>query len=131
MALAVRAKSDGNADFQDLWLLETGRFTGRYEGFVRLTDPDGDGGVADAQNDWGLELQNASSHDEMGGAAVLGVESGPVPVEYRDTDNKIRTRSIAIDTVPPAIQIDVPAHESRGRNTCLCLLAPTQTPTQG
>ena len=117
VALAVRAKSDGNADFQDLWLLETGRFTGRYEGYVRLTDPDGDGGVADAPNDWGLELQNASSHDEMGGAAVLGVESGPVLIEYRDTDNKIRTRSIAIDTVPPAIQIDVPAHESRGRNT--------------
>ena len=116
VALLVRAKSDGNVATQDLWLKETGRFTGRYEGFVRLTDPDGDGEVGEPQANWGLELRNADGPD-MAGRAVLGVESGPVVIEYRDTDSKLRTLPISIDTVPPEIQVDVPAHKERGRDT--------------
>ena len=118
VALVVQAKADGNVRTQNLWLRETGRFTGRYEGFFRLTDPDGDGSVGESQDNWGLELQNASGPglvDED--VAVLGVESGPVLVEYRDTDGKSRNLSISIDTVPPAVQIDVPAHKERGRDT--------------
>ena len=42
-ALSVKIKSDGDASEQNLWLYETGRFTGRYEGYARLTDADGDG----------------------------------------------------------------------------------------
>ena len=42
-ALTVKVKSDGDESEQNLWLYETGRFTGRYEGYVRLTDADGDG----------------------------------------------------------------------------------------
>ena len=116
VALTVRAKADGNSTTQNLWLLETGRFTGRYVGFVRLTDADGDGGIADAQNNWGLQTKNADG-ESMNGAAVLGVQSGPVAIEYGDTDGKSRTLSIAIDTVPPSIQIDVPVNNSRGRDT--------------
>ena len=118
VALVVQAKADGNVRTQNLWLRETGRFTGRYEGFFRLTDPDGDGSVGESQDNWGLELQNASGPG-LGDAdvAVLGVESGPVLVEYRDTDGKSRNLSISIDTVPPAVQIDVPAHKERGRDT--------------
>ena len=117
-ALKVRAKADGNVSTQNLWLMETGRFTGRYEGYLRLTDPDGDGLDGEGQGNWGLELQNATGSG-MGSAetAVLGVESGPVVIEYGDTDGKSRALSISIDTVTPAVQIDVPAHDSRGRDT--------------
>ena len=113
VALTVRAKADGNVRNRNLWLLETGRFTGRYEGYVRLTDPDGDGGGEEVQTDWGLQLQNASGDGmDAGEVAVLGVQSGPVVIEYGDTDGRSRTLAITIDTVPPTIQIDVPAHDS-------------------
>ena len=42
-ALTVRAKSDGDMQSVDLYLQETGRFSGQYVGFVRLTDANGDG----------------------------------------------------------------------------------------
>ena len=42
-ALVVRAKSDGDQQSVNLYLSETGRFTGQYEGYVRLTDANGDG----------------------------------------------------------------------------------------
>ena len=38
-------------------------------------------------------------------------------IEYQDTDGKSRTLPINIDTVPPTVQVDVPAHASRGRDT--------------
>ncbi len=119
--LAVSIKSDGDAAMQNLWLYETGRFTGRYEGYARLTDADGDAGTTAADgtrtsNNWGLEVMAATGHD-MDGAAVIGVESGPVVVEYRDTDGDVQTLSITIDNVPPEIQIDTPAHKSRDQDT--------------
>ena len=46
-ALVLRAGADGNVPAQNLWLKEKGRFSGRYEGFLRLTDADGDGSVKD------------------------------------------------------------------------------------
>ena len=116
VALKVQAKADGNVTTQDLWLMETGRFTGRYEGYLRLTDPDGDGGGESVRTDWGLQLDDATD-ESLDGAAVLGVQSGPVVIEYQDTDGKPRTLPITIDTVPPTVQIDLPAHDSRGRDT--------------
>ena len=118
VALKVQAKADGNVTTQDLWLMETGRFTGRYEGYLRLTDPDGDGGGENVQTDWGLQLTDATGPGKTDvEVAVLGVQSGPVVIEYQDTDGKSRTLPITIDTVPPTVQIDLPAHDSRGRDT--------------
>ncbi len=121
-ALTVRAKSDGDATVQNLWLYETGRFTGRYDGFLRLTDADGQGPDADSTtaggqpSNWGLGVKAAASH-MMGDAAVLGVESGPVVIEYKDTDGDTQTLTISLDTVPPDIQIDAPAHKSEDQDT--------------
>ena len=42
--------------------------------------------------------------------AVLGVESGPVTIEYKDTDGRTRTLRIEIDRQPPAISITSPVH---------------------
>ena len=115
--LTVLAKSDGDEQSVNLYLEETDRFTGRYEGFVRLTDANGDGSAAtdDAstpdvdehiRQDWGLKVR---SGDESDGVAILGVESGPVTIEYRDTDGRKRTLRIEIDRQPPMIQINSPA----------------------
>ena len=120
-ALSVKVKSDGDASEQNLWLYETGRFTGRYEGYARLTDADGDGpdvAGGDPFSNWGLQVTHAtgpSASDEH--VAVIGVESGPVTIEYRDTDGHVQTKTIMIDTVPPAIQIDAPAHKSEDQDT--------------
>ena len=113
--LTVRAKSDGQVGSQDLWLYETNRFSGRYEGYVRLTDADGKG--TDKQPNWGLNTKPASGHDKDAGAAVLGVESGPVTIEYKDTDGATQTLTIMLDTVPPGIQIDTPKHMDEDQDT--------------
>ena len=43
--LVLRASGDGNTPHQNLHLKEVGRFSGKYEGFLRLTDADGDGSI--------------------------------------------------------------------------------------
>ena len=108
--IVAEALSDGRTSKQLLQLHETSRFSGAYEGFLELTDPNGD------LEGWGLKTANATSA-KMGGAAVLGVESGPVTIRYKDTDGKVRELEVAIDKVPPAIQIDQPAHKSEGQDT--------------
>ena len=110
-ALLLEARSDGRANKQSLHLTETSRFSGRYEGELILTDENGDGGE-DAN--WGLSVR---SGDDTDAVAVIGVESGPVDIVYRDTDGKAQTLSILIDTVPPAVQIDTPVHKSEGQDT--------------
>ena len=78
-ALSVKIKSDGDASEQNLWLYETGRFTGRYEGYARLTDADGDGpdvAGGDTFSNWGLDVGAATGY-MSDKAAVIGVESGP------------------------------------------------------
>ena len=120
-ALVVRAKSDGDQQSVDLYLTETGRFTGQYEGFVRLTDANGDGKDPDAsppitsRNDWGHVVGDGTgTTTDMNltneNVAVLGVESGPVTIEYKDTDGRTRTLRIEIDRQPPAISITSPVH---------------------
>ena len=122
-ALTVRVKSDGDVGSQNLWLYEADdRFSGRYEGYVRLTDADGSGPDDDPEtaghqaSNWGLATKSATGHDAAG-TAVLGVESGPVTIEYKDTDGATKSLTIMLDTVPPGIQIDTPAHKSEDQDT--------------
>ncbi len=109
-ALLVRASSDGDDREVNLYLEETGIFEGRYEGYLRLTDPNGDGrnGEDDAK-DWGLVINGATTAEEDG-AAVLGVQSGPVTIEYRDSSGSTQRLRIEIDNAPPAVTITSPAH---------------------
>ena len=97
---------------QFLQLRETSRFSGQYEGYLKLTDENGGGG----EDGWGLNVGPADGTDE-GTAAVIGVESGPVVIAYKDTDGSTKLLDIEIDTVPPAITIDTPAHKSEGQDT--------------
>ena len=108
--LVVEARSDGRDGRQFLKLRETSRFSGRYEGYLALTDENGD------DEGWGLNTDKAMSH-EIGGPAIIGVESGPVVVAYKDTDGSTKLLEVEIDTVPPAITIDTPANESQGQDT--------------
>ena len=115
-ALTVLAKADGDQQSVDLYLTETGRFSGQYVGSLRLTDANGDGSVKDdpgtttdetaSRDDWGREVIDGDASVE----AVLGVSSGPVTIEYRDTDGRTRTLRIEIDNQPPAISITNPVH---------------------
>ena len=117
-ALVVRAIGDGSTGAQNLVLRETSRFSGQYEGYLKLTDADGDA----SGNNWGMATAHAGLCDSISTdrdgckpaeAAVLGVESGPVVIEYKDTDGKTQKFNVAIDTVPPVVQIDQPKHEDQ------------------
>ena len=113
--LVVRAKSDGDEQSVNLYLSETGRFDGRYEGFLRLSDSNGDGtdDEVTSRADWGYAVKDGDgASDSDAHVAVLGVESGPVTIEYMDTDGRTRTLRIEIDNQPPAIQVTNPAHKS-------------------
>ncbi len=112
--LLLRARSDGDHDSVNLYLTETGLFTGRYEGYLRLTDPNGDGrfsGGSSTATDWGLMVRDGSGSSERD-AAVVGVGNGPVTIEYRDTNGRRRSLRIEVDNEPPRIQIDSPRHLS-------------------
>ncbi len=112
--LLLRARSDGDQDSVNLHLEETGLFTGRYEGYLRLTDPNGDGRYPDGSStatDWGLMVRDGSGSGE-GDAAVVGVANGPVTIEYRDTNGRRRTLRIEVDNAPPTIEIVSPRHLS-------------------
>ena len=118
-ALLLEARSDGRANKQSLYLKETSRFSGRYEGYLMLTDENGNEPDKDMNNEpqnWGIAVRPASNN-VVGGAAVIGVESGPVDIAYRDTDGKAQTLSILIDTVSPTVQVDTPVHKSEGQDT--------------
>ena len=122
VALVVEARSDGRKSSQNLRLMETSRFSGRYEGFLQLTDENGNDSVRNTTTEmyeprnWGLMVGDATTAN-ADGAAIIGVESGPVTIAYKDTDGGDKTLSIAIDTVPPIVQIDTPAHNSEGQDT--------------
>lgn len=127
-ALMVRATADGSLEERsvNLHLRETGRFDGVYQGYLRLTDDNGDG--RDAKSDpkkddilnWGHQVGNGKGmagedeNDEQrrNDAAVLAVESGPVTIEYQDTDGRKRTLRIEIDNQVPTINVTSPSHGS-------------------
>ena len=118
-ALILRVSSDGNAPTQNLWLKEVTRFSGVYEGYVRLTDADGDGrcdddddGTAERCN-WGLLAGDAAGAGTVTDAgetqyAIIGVESGPVTITYKNSKGDTRSISITIDKDAPIIQVDSP-----------------------
>ena len=111
--LLLRVRSDGDEDSVNLYLSETGLFTGRYEGYVRLTDSNGDGtysGSNTQSTDWGARIRDGSSGSRESDAAVIGVASGPVTIEYRDSGGRRRTLRISIDYEPPRIFIQEPRH---------------------
>ena len=116
--ITLEARSDGGQGLGNvnLWMRETSRFSGRYEGFLRLTDENGDGG--NPATNWGLDVQHATGHgDSDAEVAVVGIESGPVVIAYKDTDGSNVLHSIEIDTVAPAVQIDSPAQDSQIQDT--------------
>ena len=118
--LLLEARSDGRGNKQQLWLTETSRFSGRYEGYVQLTDENGIDPDAITKNatNWGRMVRDAVAATEGdNGAAIVGVESGPTQIAYKDTDGSTRLLSISIDRVPPTVQIDTPAHKSEGQDT--------------
>ena len=115
--LTVEARSDGRVGKQTLQLREISRFGGRYEGYLQLTDENGsDPDPSGGARSWGLQVGPATGH-EIDKPATIGVESGPVVIAYKDTDGSTKLLEIEIDTVPPAIVIDSPAHESQGQDT--------------
>ncbi|MYA59034.1 MAG: hypothetical protein F4X40_00545, partial [Chloroflexi bacterium] len=114
--LTVRVSSDGDEPPSvNVYLTETGLFTGRYEGYVRLTDANGDGtypsNSADSA-DWGAKVRDGSAGSRETDAAVIGVASGPVTIEYRDSGGRRRSLRISIDYEPPRIEIQNPVHLS-------------------
>ena len=113
--LLLRVSSDGDESPVNLHLTETGRFTGRYEGYIRLTDSNGDGTEIDESGpseDWGAKIRPGAPGSQESDAAVIGAASGPVTVEYRDSGGRRRTLRISIDYEPPQISINTPRHLS-------------------
>ena len=114
-ALVVKASADGDKKSVNLYLTEKDRFSGLYQGFLRLTDADGDG-IKDAittRDNWGHAIKDGSgATDAAADLAILGVESGPVYIEYKDSGGKTQTLTITIDNEAPAIEIDTPADGS-------------------
>ena len=126
-ALVLRANGDGDKPNQNLWLKEDGRFSGRYEGYLRLTDADGDGSKPDdpsttdknesePKDNWGLPTKDATGAGMSDAAAVLGVESGPVSITYKNSKGDTKTLSIQIDKDAPAIQVDSPVHNAASKD---------------
>ena len=118
-ALSASVSADGEKETRHLYLRETGWFTGVYVGYVRLTDSNGNGSEAGDNTlgamNWGRKVRNATD-STVDGATVLGVESGPVTIKYRDTDGEDQSLSISIDTSAPTVSIDAPAHEFATRD---------------
>ena len=118
-ALVVRATADGSLEERsvNLHLRETARFSGVYQGFVRLTDDNGDGQDPNNANapttpdNWGRQVGPGSGATKET-AAIVAVESGPVTIEYRDSGGTIRRLRIEIDNQAPTINVTSPSHGS-------------------
>lgn len=115
-ALTARVQGDNGEDPQNLYLKETDRFTGKYTGYVRITDADGDGrNDGTSARDWGLNFRDGlAATNEDNGAAIIGVQSGPATITYKDSNGATRTMGIEIDIQPPTITIASPVHDSSG-----------------
>ncbi len=107
--LVVKVEGDNDDGPVNLMLRETSRFSGRYEGYIRLTDADGRG--PDDDRNWGRELGDATTAD-MNGPAVVGVQSGPVEITYKDSDGSTQPLRVQIDIQPPTITVDSPSSSS-------------------
>ena len=117
-ALIARVQGDNGYIARNLWLKETGRFTGKYTGYIRLTDANGHGGADGATStsnpaDWGIQLAHATG-DTSATAAVVGLQDGPATITYKDSGGATRTMNIEVDIQSPTITIASPAHDSSG-----------------
>ena len=119
----LRASGDGNGPSQNLWLKEVDRFSGKYEGYLRLTDADGDGSKLASGNEprlpkdnWGLLRPVTPSGDGDEEYAVLGIESGPVTITYKNSNGDNTTISITIDKEAPTIQVDAPLNNTASKD---------------
>lgn len=118
-ALVARVQGDNGQGAKNLYLLETGRFTGKYAGFIRITDPDGNGprdragNLVTSTRNWGLEFNDGTAATAAG-ATVIGAQNGPVTITYKDSSGATRTMGIEIDIQPPTITIASPVHDSSG-----------------
>ena len=92
-----------------------------------MTDADGDGDdkAGNTRTNWGRDVGAATGHGDgdytpdetpQGMPAVLGVESGPVTIRYKNSNGDTRTATILIDKSPPAIQIDSPVHNASSKD---------------
>ncbi len=123
-ALKVRATAGNGGSVANLHLREIDRFSGTYQGYVRLTDGSARGKDPTASppvntpQDWGRDAKDASGHGFDGKTrkteqdAVLAVPRGPVTIEYTDSSGSTRTFDIMIDQQPPEFQIDNPVNGS-------------------
>ncbi len=128
----LEVSADGVQTDRNLYLEETGRFSGVFEGFVRLTDSDGNGkevGTNDlfaddaVRGNWGIEVRHApgeaNADDRKDGlvepdtGAVIGVDNGPVRIEYKDTDGTTHSFTVSIDIEPPTIEVSSPQNNGR------------------
>ena len=126
-ALIVKVEGDEGDGAVNLCLLETGRFNGVYDGYIRLTDANGrgsqiggegiEGNQQDAshdRDDWGYTITDADCQGDFdkAAAAIVGVDQGPVKITYKDSDGKTRTYNIQIDIAPPTIAVTTPENGS-------------------
>jgi hypothetical protein len=98
---AVRVKTDANALGVGVLLLETGRSTSRFEGFVELAD-----------NVAGNDASSIVAGDVQ---AKIRTRLGPVHIEYND-GGTFRTIQVEVDVVPPVVEFNAPAHNSATQN---------------
>lgn len=104
----LEAFSDVDLNGQGLILEETDRDTGRFEGYLRLTDANG------LVNDGLPEVNATSALPED--AATLRVGTGAVGVEYLDSSGTLQSSFAFIDTEAPANIVTGPAHLSSTQN---------------
>lgn len=137
----LEVSADGVQSTRNLYLEETGRFTGTFEGYVRLTDSDGDGwevgtdgdfettGDGAQRNNWGIQVRNAPGEVDDDGdvvledrqdgqvdhetGAVIGVDNGPVRIAYKDTDGTTHSFTVSVDIEPPTIEVSSPRNNGR------------------
>ncbi|MEX0761565.1 MAG: Ig-like domain-containing protein [Dehalococcoidia bacterium] len=102
------AKSDVDTTGVNLILEETTRSSGRFEGYLRLTDRNGDQGDGIASAD--------ATGAAPGNSAILRVGSGPVSIEYEDTDEVTRIATVLIDVSAPVVAITSPTHDTATQN---------------
>lgn len=131
----LEVSSDGVQSTRNIYLEETGRFTGTFEGYVRLTDSDGDGwevgtdgdfvdeGDGAARRNWGIKTRHAPGESDImdrndgevdaATGAVIGVDNGPVRIAYKDTDGTTHSFTVSVDIEPPTIEVSSPRNNGR------------------
>ena len=136
----LEVESDGNFDTRNLYLEETDRFSGVFEGYVRLTDADGDGTEIDEDTgeldlagagriNWGLRMRHAPGEVDVDGdpvpadrrdgdvrpdtGAIIGVDNGPVRIRYKDTNGTTHSFTVSVDIEPPTVNVSSPVNMAR------------------